>query len=112
MPELLGLAELKKRAKAAGYTKISRLADPGRAVPLDSWHGFAAETGSGSVHVGFIHIEWQHRDYSPKWARLTSSSVCPNLNGAVKALTLLQTLEKYFPECYTRFLGAGSLLEL
>ena len=36
----------------------------------------------------------------------------PNLTGAVKTLTLLQTLEKYFPECYTRFLGAGSLLEL
>jgi hypothetical protein len=35
-----------------------------------------------------------------------------NLNGAVKTFPLLQTLEKYFPECYTRFLGAGSLLEL
>jgi hypothetical protein len=33
---------------------------------------------------------------------LTSTSVCPRLNGAVKKLTLLQTLEKYFPECYTR----------
>jgi len=52
MPELLGLTELKKRAKVAGYTKISRLADPGRTVPLDSWHGFTAETGSGSVQVG------------------------------------------------------------
>jgi hypothetical protein len=56
MPELLGLAELKKRAKAAGYTKISRLAEPGRAVPLDSWNGFTAETGSGSVHVGVSYI--------------------------------------------------------
>ena len=56
MPELLGLAELKKRAKAAGYTMISRLADPGRAVPLDSWNGFTAETGSRSVHVGVSYI--------------------------------------------------------
>jgi hypothetical protein len=56
MPELLGFAELKKRAKAAGYTKISRLADPGRAVPLDSWHGFTAGTGSGSVQVGVSYI--------------------------------------------------------
>ena len=55
MPELLGLTELKKRAKAAGYTKISRL-DSGRAVPLDSWNGFTAETGSGSVHVGVSYI--------------------------------------------------------
>jgi hypothetical protein len=55
MPELLGLTELKKRAKAAGYTKISR-ADPGRAVPLDSWHGFTAETASGSVHVDVSYI--------------------------------------------------------
>ena len=55
MPELLGLTEL-KRAKAAGYTKISRLADGGSAVPLDSWHGFTAETGSGSVHVGVSYI--------------------------------------------------------
>jgi transposase, IS5 family len=37
MPEVLGLAELKKRAKAAGYTKISRLGNAGSAVPLDSW---------------------------------------------------------------------------
>jgi hypothetical protein len=51
MPELLGLAELKKRAKAAG-----RLADPGRAVPLESWNGFTAETGSGSVQVGVSYI--------------------------------------------------------
>jgi len=36
MPELLGLTELKKRAKAAGYKKISRLADAGSAVPVDS----------------------------------------------------------------------------
>jgi hypothetical protein len=56
MPELLGLAELKKRAKAAGYTKISRPADAGSAVPLDSWNGFTAETGSGSVHIGFSYI--------------------------------------------------------
>ena len=51
MPELLGLAELKKRAKAAG-----RLADPGRSAPLDSGNGFTAETGSGSVQVGVSYI--------------------------------------------------------
>ena len=51
-----GLAQLKKRAKAAGYTKIKRLADAGSAVPLDSWNGFTAETGSGSVHVGVSYI--------------------------------------------------------
>jgi hypothetical protein len=56
MPELLGLAELKKRAQAAGYTKISRLAEPGRAAPLDSWNGFTAETGKGSVQVGVSYI--------------------------------------------------------
>ena len=56
MPELLGLAELKKRAKAAGYTKIRRLADAGSAVPLDSWNGFTAEPGSGSVHVCASYI--------------------------------------------------------
>jgi hypothetical protein len=56
MPELLRLTELKKRAKAAGYTKIRRLADAGSTVPLDSWNGFTAETGSGFVHVGASYI--------------------------------------------------------
>jgi hypothetical protein len=56
MPELLGLAELKKPAKAAGYTKIKRLADAGGSVPLDSWNGGTTETGSGSVHVGVSYI--------------------------------------------------------
>lgn len=54
MPELLGLAELKKRAKAAGYTQIKRLADAGGSVPLDSWDGVTTETGSGSVRVSYI----------------------------------------------------------
>jgi hypothetical protein len=56
MPELLGLAELKKRAKAAGYTKIKRLADAGSAVPLDGWNGVTAEAGIGFVHVGASYI--------------------------------------------------------
>jgi hypothetical protein len=56
MPELLGLAELKKRAKAAGYTKIKRLVDAGGSVPLDSWDGVTTETGGGSVHVGVSYI--------------------------------------------------------
>jgi hypothetical protein len=47
MPELLGLVELKKRAKAAGYTKISRLGDAGSAVPLDSWDGVTVDAESG-----------------------------------------------------------------
>jgi hypothetical protein len=47
MPELLGLVELKKRAKAAGYTKISRLGDGGSAVPLDSWDGVTVDAESG-----------------------------------------------------------------
>jgi hypothetical protein len=51
MPELLGLTELKKRAKAAGYTKISRLADAGSAVPLDNWNGFTANPESGFAHA-------------------------------------------------------------
>jgi hypothetical protein len=56
MPELLGLAELKKRAKAAGYTKIARLADAGSAESLESWNGFTAETGTGFVSVGVSYI--------------------------------------------------------
>ena len=56
MPELLGLAELKKRVKAAGYTKISRLADAGSAVPLDSWDGVTSGPGGGFVHVGLSYI--------------------------------------------------------
>ena len=56
MPELLGLAELKKRAKAAGYTKIRRLADAGSAVPIDSWNGVTSEAGRGFVHVGLLYI--------------------------------------------------------
>jgi hypothetical protein len=56
MPELLGLAELKKRAKAAGYTKISRLGDAGSAVPLDSWDGVtvAAESGFADADISYI----------------------------------------------------------
>jgi hypothetical protein len=56
MPELLGLAELKKRAKAAGYTKIARLAGVGSAEPLDSWNGLTAETERGSVSLGVSYI--------------------------------------------------------
>ena len=56
MPELLGLAELKKRAKAAGYTKISRLADAGSAVPLDNWNGFMANPESGFAHAEGSYI--------------------------------------------------------
>jgi hypothetical protein len=56
MPELLGLAEFKKRAKAAGYTKTKHLADAGGSVPLDSWDGVTTETGSGFVHVGVSYI--------------------------------------------------------
>lgn len=56
MPELLGFVELKRRAKAAGYAKIKRLADAGGSVPLDSWDGVTTETGSGSVHVGVSYI--------------------------------------------------------
>jgi hypothetical protein len=55
MPELLGLAELKKRAKAAGYTKISRLGDAGSAVPLDSWNGVTdAESGFADADISYI----------------------------------------------------------
>jgi hypothetical protein len=56
MPELLGLTELKKRAKAAGYTKISRLADAGSAVPLDNWNGFMANPGSGFAQAEGSYI--------------------------------------------------------
>jgi hypothetical protein len=51
MPELLGLAELKKRAKADGYTKISRLADAGTAVPLDGCDGVTPEEGNVFAHA-------------------------------------------------------------
>jgi hypothetical protein len=50
MPELLGLTELKKRAKAAGYTKISRLAD------LVNWNGFMANPESGFAHAEGSYI--------------------------------------------------------
>jgi hypothetical protein len=60
MPELLGLTELKKRAKAAGYlagyTKISRLADGGSAVPLDSWNGVTSDAESGFAHSEVSYI--------------------------------------------------------
>ena len=56
MPELLGLAELKKRAKAAGYTKISRLADAGSAVPLDSWDGVTSDAESGFAHADVSYV--------------------------------------------------------
>jgi hypothetical protein len=32
--------------------------------------------------------------------------------GPPQGTSVLHTLEKYFPECYTRFLGVGSLLPL
>lgn len=56
MPELLGLSELKKRAKAAGYTKISRLADAGTSEPLDSWDGVTSDTESGFAHVDVSYV--------------------------------------------------------
>jgi hypothetical protein len=56
MPELLGLAELKKRAKAAGYTKISRLGDAGSAVPLGSWNGVAVDAESGFADADISYI--------------------------------------------------------
>jgi hypothetical protein len=56
MPELLGLTELRKRAKAAGYTKISRLADGGSAVPLDSWNGVTSDAESGFAHSEVSYI--------------------------------------------------------
>ena len=64
MPELLGLTERKKRAKAAGCTKISRLADAGSAVTLDNWNGFMANPESGFAYAEGSYIEWQERDCS------------------------------------------------
>jgi hypothetical protein len=56
MPELLGLAELKKRAKADGYTKISRLADAGTAVPLDGWDGVTPEEDNVFAHADISYV--------------------------------------------------------
>ena len=56
MPEHLGLAELKNRAKAAGYTKISRLGDAGSAVPLDSWNGIGLDAESGFADADISYI--------------------------------------------------------
>jgi hypothetical protein len=56
MPELLGLAELKKRAKADGYTKISRLADAGTAVPLDGWDGVTREESNVFAHADISYV--------------------------------------------------------
>jgi hypothetical protein len=56
VPELLGLAEIKKRAKADGYTKISRLADAGTAVPLDSWNGVTVDAESGFADADISYI--------------------------------------------------------
>jgi hypothetical protein len=56
MPELLGLAELKKRAKADGYTKISRLADAGTAVPLDGWDGVTPKESNVFAHADLSYV--------------------------------------------------------
>jgi hypothetical protein len=56
MPELLGLAELKKRAKADGYTKISRLADAGTTVPLDGWDGVTPDEGNVFAHADISYV--------------------------------------------------------
>ena len=56
MPELRGLAELKKRSKAAGYTKISCLGDAGSAEPLDSWDGVTVDAESGFADADISYI--------------------------------------------------------
>jgi hypothetical protein len=74
MPELLSLAELKKRAKAAVYTKISRLGDAGSAVPLDSWDAVTADAASVFADADISYIL---NGNAVKRARVTSSTVCP-----------------------------------
>ena len=56
MLELLRLAELKKRAKADGYTKISRLADAGTTVPLDGWGRRHADEGNVFAHADISYV--------------------------------------------------------
>ena len=42
--EKLSLSELKQRGQTLGYTKIQRIYTSAK-VPLDSWNGFATESG-------------------------------------------------------------------
>jgi hypothetical protein len=56
MPELLGLTELKKRAKATGYTKSSRLADAESAMPPHSWDGVTSDAESGFAHADVSYV--------------------------------------------------------
>jgi hypothetical protein len=49
--EDLGLPELKERAKAGGYTRISRLSGNTPAVPLDSWNGVTPETATAFMYT-------------------------------------------------------------
>jgi hypothetical protein len=56
MPEVLGLAELKKRAQAEGYTTISRLADAGSAVPLDGWNGVTSDAESAFAQAEISYV--------------------------------------------------------
>ena len=48
--EKLSLSELKQRGQTLGYTKIQRLYTSAK-VPLDSWNGFATESGNAFHHV-------------------------------------------------------------
>jgi len=56
MPERLGLSELKKQTKAAGYTKIRRLAAAGTSEPRDSWDGVTSDAESGFAHVDVSYV--------------------------------------------------------
>jgi hypothetical protein len=58
MADNLGLAELKERARVAGYTKIERLAEGAHAVPLETWNGISSDVGSGYFHVGVSYTLW------------------------------------------------------
>ena len=57
MIENLGLAELKSRAKASGYTKIRRRTDGAPSVSSANWNGVATEA------TPFVHADvWYNLD--------------------------------------------------
>jgi hypothetical protein len=53
--EKLSLSELKQRGQTLGYTKIQRIYTSAK-VPLDSWNGFATESGKAFHHVDVYYV--------------------------------------------------------
>jgi hypothetical protein len=57
--EKLSLSELRQRGHAQGFTKIQRLYTSAK-VSLESWNGFATESGSAYQHVEVYVLNGNH----------------------------------------------------